>query len=147
MGNALGVGLPPGLLEGMKGTLPLTELSGDFRRRLLAVNPALVDFNYSAEAYDAVMLLALAAEQVNSTKGVDIASAINSVTQEGEKCRDFVTCKEILDRGGDVDYDGASGTLDFTPAGEPGSGTYGIQTFNELNQIDDSATRYVTVGG
>ncbi|MDQ3886098.1 MAG: amino acid ABC transporter substrate-binding protein, partial [Actinomycetota bacterium] len=77
----------------------------------------------------------------------DMASAINSVTQDGEKCSDFVTCKEILDRGGDVDYDGASGTLDFTPAGEPGSGTYGIQTFNRLNQIDDAATRYVTVGG
>ncbi|MDQ3989676.1 MAG: ABC transporter substrate-binding protein, partial [Actinomycetota bacterium] len=146
MGNALGVGLPPGLLEGMKGTLPLTELSGDFRQRLLAVDPALVDFNYSAESYDAVILLALAAEQVDSTKGVDIASAINSVTQEGEKCSDFAACKAILDAGGDVDYDGVTGTLDFTAAGEPGSGSYGIQTFNAQNQIDDAATRYVTVG-
>jgi len=146
MGNALGVGFPPGLLDGMKGTLPLTELSGDFRQRLLAVDPALVDFNYSAEAYDAVMLLALAAEQVDSTKGVDIASAINSVTQEGEKCSDFAACKVILDTGGDVDYDGVTGTLDFTAAGEPGSGSYGIQTFNAQNQIDDAATRYVTVG-
>ena len=146
MGNALGVGFPPGLLDGMKGTLPLTELSGDFRQRLLAVDPALIDFNYSAEAYDAVMLLALAAEQVDSTKGVDIASAINSVTQEGEKCSDFAACKVILDTGGDVDYDGVTGTLDFTAAGEPGSGSYGIQTFNAQNQIDDAATRYVTVG-
>lgn len=147
MGNSLGSDRPPGLLEGMKGTLPLTELSGDFRNRLLAVDPALVDFNYAAESYDAVMLIALAAEQAGSTKGVDIASAINSVTQDGEKCTDFAACKAIAEGGGDVDYDGASGTLDFTAAGEPGSGSYGILTFNAQNQIDDAATRYVTVGG
>ncbi|MDQ3151742.1 MAG: ABC transporter substrate-binding protein [Actinomycetota bacterium] len=146
MGNALGNGVAPGLLEGMKGTLPLTELSGDFRNRLLTADPALSDFNYAAESYDAVVITALAAEQTGSTDGVDIASAVISVTQDGEKCTDFAACQAIIRGGGDVDYDGATGTLNFTDAGEPGSGSYGIETFNAQNQIDEAATRYVTVG-
>src|SRR3954469_11664819 len=63
MGNALGKDFSqPGSLAGMKGTLPLTQLSGDFKNRLLKVNPQLVDFNYSAESYDATMLIAMAAQ-------------------------------------------------------------------------------------
>ncbi len=146
MGNALGEGLPPGLLQGMKGTTPLTDLSPQFEQRLLAKNPQLVDFNYAGESYDGVMLLALAAEQAKSTKGVDIASQINSVTKDGQKCTSFAQCRDLIRQGQDVDYDGVTGTLDFTPAGEPGSGSYGILTFNAQNQIDDAATRYVVVG-
>ncbi|MEJ7742299.1 MAG: ABC transporter substrate-binding protein, partial [Nocardioidaceae bacterium] len=86
MGNSTGQGLPPGLLDGMKGTLPATELSGDFVARLMQQNPSLIDTNYAGEAYDAIVLITLAAEQAGSTKGVDIASAINSVTKDGEKC-------------------------------------------------------------
>ncbi len=147
MGNALGEGLPPGLLNGMKGTTPLTELSGDFQQRLKAQDPALVDFNYAGEAYDAVMLVALAAEQAKSTKGVDIASEINAITKDGEKCTTFAQCKEIIASGGNVDYDGVTGTLDFTDAGEPGAGSYGILHFNAQNKIDESLTEYRIVGG
>lgn len=147
MGNALGEGLPPGLLDGMKGTTPLTELSGDFQQRMREQDPNLVDFNYAGEAYDAVMLVALAAEQAKSTKGVDIASEINGITQDGEKCTTFAQCKEIISSGGNVDYDGITGTLDFAAAGEPGAGSYGILHFDAQNQIDESQTVYRKVGG
>lgn len=146
MGNALGEGLPPGLLSGMKGTTPLTKLSGDFQQRLKQQDPKLVDFNYAGESYDAVMLIALAAEQAKSTKGVDIASQINGITKDGEKCDTFAKCKEIIDSGGNPDYDGVTGTLDFTNAGEPGAGSYGILKFNDQNKIDDKDTEYRTVG-
>ncbi|MGH4013087.1 MAG: ABC transporter substrate-binding protein [Pseudonocardiaceae bacterium] len=147
MGNALGQGLPPGLLEGMKGTTPLSELSGNFQERLTEQDPNLVDFNYAGESYDAVILVALAAEQVKSTKGVDIASQINEITQDGEKCSTFADCKEIIASGGNVDYDGVTGTLDFVDAGEPGSGSYGVLHFNAQNQIDEARTEYRVVGG
>ena len=146
MGNSTGQGLPPGLLDGMKGTLPATELSGDFVARLMQQNPSLIDTNYAGEAYDAIVLITLAAEQAGSTKGVDIASVINSVTKDGEKCTDFAACKAIITAGGDPDYDGIIGTLDFTAAGEPGSGSYGIKQFNAQNQIDEALTTYVIVG-
>lgn len=145
MGNALGEGLPPGLLNGMKGTLPLTELSGGFRDRLMQQDPALTDFNYAAESYDAVVISALAAEAAQSTNGADIATQINAVTKDGEKCTDYAGCKAILDGGGDLDYDGATGTLDFDDAGEPGSGSYGVQTFTPENTISDDVS-YVRVG-
>jgi len=147
MGNALGQGLPTGLLNGMKGTTPLTELSGDFQDRLESQDPTLVDFNYAGESYDAVMIVALAAEQAKSTKGTDIAAAINGITKEGEKCLSFAQCKEIIVSGGNADYDGVTGTLDFTDAGEPGAGSYGILHFNAQNQIDEARTEYRTVGG
>ncbi|MGH3916570.1 MAG: ABC transporter substrate-binding protein [Pseudonocardiaceae bacterium] len=144
--NQTGAGLPPGLLEGMKGTSPATELSADFQQRLQAQDPALVDFVYAAEAYDAVMLIALAAEQAKSTRGVDIASEINGITQEGEKCTTFADCKEIIASGGNVDYDGVSGTLDFTPAGERSSGSYGIYEFDAQNQIPKVPADFIRVG-
>ncbi|OLL70914.1 Branched-chain amino acid ABC transporter, amino acid-binding protein [Pseudonocardia sp. Ae168_Ps1] len=145
MGNALGEGLPPGLLNGMKGTTPLTELSGDFEQRLRAEDPALTDVNYAGESYDAVVVSALAAEAAKSTNGADIGTQINAVTKEGEKCTTFAACKAILDRGGDVDYDGVTGTLDFTDAGEPGSGSYGVLTFTPQNELSDDTT-YIKVG-
>lgn len=146
MGNALGQGLPPGLLQGMKGTTPLTDLAPEFEQRLLAKNPQLIDFNYAGETYDSIMLLALAAEQAKSTKGVDIASQLNGITKDGQKCTSFTQCRDLIRQGQDVDYDGVTGALDFTPAGEPGSGSYGILIFNAQNQIDQAATRFVVVG-
>lgn len=146
MGNALGVGLPPGLLNGMKGTTPLAKLSIDFQQRLRADDPKLIDTNYAGEAYDAVMLVALAAQAAKSTKGVDIASQINGITQGQQRCTSFRQCRDIIDRGGHPDYIGATGELNFTPAGERSVGSYGILTFNSHNKIDQAAIQYRTVG-
>lgn len=145
-GNALGVGLPPGLLNGMKGTTPLTKLSPDFEQRLRVENPGLIDTNYAGEAYDAVMIIALAAEQAKSTKGVDMAADINGITKDGEKCTTFRQCRDIIDSGGNPDYDGVTGTLDFAAAGERAVGSYGILTFNAQNKIDQAVTQYRIVG-
>jgi ABC-type branched-subunit amino acid transport system substrate-binding protein len=48
--------------------------------------------------------------------------------------------------GGDVDYDGASGPLAFTDAGEPAQASFGLQQFGDDNKIDDSKTQYVIAG-
>jgi branched-chain amino acid transport system substrate-binding protein len=146
MGNALGIGLPPGLLNGMKGTTPLTKLSTTFEQRLRADDPKLIDTNYAGEAYDAVMIVALAAERAKSTKGVDIASEINGITRDGEKCTTFRQCRDIIDSGGNPDYVGVTGTLDFTPAGERAVGSYGILKFNAQNKIDEATIEYRVVG-
>jgi branched-chain amino acid transport system substrate-binding protein len=147
MGNALGMGLPPGLLNGMKGTRPETKLSPAFEQRLRADDPKLVDINYAGEAYDAVIIVALAAERAKSTKGVDIASEINGITKDGEKCISFRQCRDIIDSGGNPDFDGVTGTLDFTAAGERAVGSYAILKFNALNRLEEGAIQYRTVGG
>ncbi|MGH3872733.1 MAG: ABC transporter substrate-binding protein [Pseudonocardiaceae bacterium] len=146
MDSGLGKDLPPGLLNGMKGTAPRTKLSSDFQGRLKADNPNLENFPYAGEAYDAVVITALAAEQAKSTKGVDIASEINGITKDGEKCTTFRQCRDIIDSGGNPDYDGVTGTLDFTASGERAVGSYGILKFNVQNKIDENAIEYRIVG-
>jgi branched-chain amino acid transport system substrate-binding protein len=146
MGNALGVGLPPGLLNGMKGIRPETKLSPAFTQRLKADDPNVTDTNYAGESYDAVMIVALAAERAKSTKGVDIASEINGITRDGEKCITFRQCRDIIDSGGNPDYDGVTGTLDFAPTGERAVGSYAILKFNAQNKIDEAAIQYRVVG-
>lgn len=143
MGNALGNNVTPGLLTGMRGTTPLTDVGPEFQGRLKAQNPKLTDFNYAGEAFDAVVLVALAAEQAGSTAGVDIAANINSLTQDGVKCTTFAQCRDLIRAGEDIDYDGVTGALDFKPAGEPSFGSYGVMEFNDKNGLD--TTDYIVV--
>ena len=51
---------------------------------------------------------------------------IGNVTKGGEKCSLFEDCFNLLMTGADIDYDGASGPLDFGPSNEPGIGTYDV---------------------
>ncbi|MGY1706890.1 ABC transporter substrate-binding protein [Geodermatophilus sp. SYSU D00697] len=147
MGNALGEDFTEqGALAGMKGTLPLTELSGDFRDRLMQIDPNLVDFNYAGETYDAIVITALAAQMAGTNDANVFKAYVNGVTVGGDKCEDFASCLEIVNGGGNPDYDGQSGPLSFTDAGEPAQASIGIQQFGDDNRIDDSATRYVLPG-
>lgn len=135
MGNALGESVATGLLAGMKGTTPLTAIGPDFENRLKAADPALIDFNYAGESYDAVVITALAAEQAKSTAGVDIAANIISVTRDGVKCNTFADCRDRIIAGEDIDYEGVTGELAFGPAGEPSIGSYGSLEFGEDNTL------------
>ncbi|MET0578258.1 MAG: ABC transporter substrate-binding protein [Ilumatobacteraceae bacterium] len=130
-----------GALEGLKATTPLVELSADFTDRLLEVDPELTDYNYAAETYDAVTVIALAAEQAQDD-GIAYASLINGITRDGEACTDYASCKAIIDAGGDVDYDGFSGPLEFAGNGEPLQASYGLLQTGADNRIDSSLTEY-----
>ncbi|CAN5141610.1 hypothetical protein BH18ACT4_BH18ACT4_02600 [soil metagenome] len=139
-----GGGDTEGQLEGMRGTTPLVDLSDDFRTRLDAVDPDLTDINYAAESYDAVIVIALAA-QIAGSDGIEYASEINGVTRGGEKCPTYAECLALIQGGTtDIDYDGASGPLEFSGNGEPTVASYGVLTFGADNRIDDEATEYVT---
>jgi hypothetical protein len=136
-----------GALAGMKGTLPLTELAGDFTDRLLTVDPNLGNtFNYAGETYDAVVLTALAAQLAGTNDANVFKAYVNGVTTGGEKCDSFQACIDIVNAGGNPDYDGVSGPLAFVDAGEPAAASFGIQQFGDDNKIDDSATQYVLAG-
>jgi ABC-type branched-subunit amino acid transport system substrate-binding protein len=147
MGNALGEDFSEeGALAGMKGTLPLTDLSEDFRNRLLEVDPELMDYNYAGETYDAVTLVALAAQAAGTNDANVFKDYMNGLTFGGDTCTDFASCLEILNAGGNVDYDGASGPLSFAEAGEPAQASFGIQQFGADNAIDADATEFVIAG-
>src|SRR5690606_5406818 len=106
-----------------------------------AGNAALIDYNYAAETYDAVTIIALAVEKAQ-TDGVAYADEINGITRTGTKCDSFTSCKEILDGGGDPDYDGVSGPGEFSGNGEPLVASYGVQVFGSDNKIDDAETTF-----
>lgn len=133
-----------GALEGMRGTLPLTDLSKDFQDRLKAVNPDLEAYNYAGESYDAVTIAGLSAELARSSEGTEIAKYVNSVTTKGEKCTSFKDCKALIDQDKDIDYDGASGPLEFTDPGEPSVASFGIMSYNNDNKVSD--TKFVVAG-
>jgi branched-chain amino acid transport system substrate-binding protein len=145
LGNALGEAVAPGLITGMKGTTPLTKVNDDFKTKLKAIDPGLIDFNYSGESYDAVVISALAAEQAKSTAGVDIAANINSVTQTGIKCTTFAECVGHIKAGEDIDYDGVTGELSFSDAGEPSVGSYGSLEFGPDNKLKDPPADFIIV--
>lgn len=148
VGNALGKEFStPGALVNMKGTTPLTELNPDFKGRLDKINPNLGGtYNYAAETYDAVTATALASELARSNDATVFAKQINGVTTGGEKCTDFAGCLKIIKAGGDPDYDGISGPLEFVDAGEPSVASFGVLQFGQDNTIDDSQTKFVTIG-
>jgi len=147
MGNALGEDFDEnGALAGMKGTTPLTELSGDFTDRLLEVNPDLQDYNYAGESYDAVVLTALAAQMAGTNQATAFAPYINGVTFGGEACADFAACLAVINAGGNPDYDGITGPLSFADAGEPAQASFGLLQFGEDNALDDSKTEFVIAG-
>ena len=41
----------------------------------------------------------------------------------------------LIAAGSDIDYDGASGVLNFTDAGEPGAGFYDIWHFDDTGAV------------
>jgi branched-chain amino acid transport system substrate-binding protein len=144
VGNALGENFAdsPGILEGVRGTLPSAELSEDLRERLLEVDPALEDFSYGPETYDAVIITALAAEVAGTDDPVSIAAEINGVTRDGTTCTTFAECRDLVADGEDIDYDGAGGPYTFGEAGEPTEASFAILQYGADNQIDDSLTAY-----
>ncbi|MDP9405883.1 MAG: ABC transporter substrate-binding protein [Actinomycetota bacterium] len=139
MGNALGDQFKgeKGALEGMRGTTPLTDLSKDFTDRLLEVDPKLKDFNYAGESYDATVIAALAAIVAESDAGTDIGEELADVTRGGTKCEEFAECKELAEDGEDIDYDGITGPLELSDAGDPTSASFAILEFQENNQLGE----------
>ena len=133
-----------GELEGMKGTTPKGAdvsawLPGVNEFWVAQGNPELTDFNYAAESYDAVIVIALAVAQAG-TDGSAHAAEIVDITGGGEQCSTFADCLAIIEAGGDVDYEGVSGPHDFNGNGEPLNASYAILEFGPDNRLSDEET-------
>jgi hypothetical protein len=136
-----------GALEGMKGTTPLTDLSSEFKDRLLEVDPKLGNtFNYAGESYDAVIITTLAAAMAQSTDATKFGPYVNGVTFGGDKCEDYASCLAIVEGGGNPDFDGVTGPLAFADPGEPAVASFGTLQFGTDNKIDPELTEYLVVG-
>lgn len=123
----------PTVLDGLKGTAPAVEGVADegFLQRLQERNPDLSATLFGAETYDCAVIIALAATAADSTDPSVFVSEMVGVTRDGQTCTSYPDCVELLEAGEDIDYDGASGPVDFVDSGEPGRGVYEIWEFQD----------------
>jgi ABC-type branched-subunit amino acid transport system substrate-binding protein len=139
IGNALGEAVDASL-EGMRGTLPGSVATGEFQERLLEIDPDLQDYSYSGESYDAVVVVALAAIAAGTDDGQAVAAEIPGVTRDGTKCTSFEECRDLLEAGEDIDYDGVSGPIEMDENGDPTVANFQILAYGPDNQIDPDLT-------
>jgi branched-chain amino acid transport system substrate-binding protein len=55
---------------------------------------------------------------------------MQSVTVDGTECTGYAECSELLAAGEDINYQGASGVVDFSDDGEPTAGAYDVYTYD-----------------
>lgn len=127
----------PAVLAGAKGTAPSAAPPGGaawFRDAFDEFAPD-VDTIFASYAYDCVVIFALAAQVAGTDDPTVWVGAINGVTKDGERCDTYAACLALIQAGTDIDYDGASGTLNFTDAGEPGAGFYDVWHFDDQGGV------------
>ncbi|MCO7225483.1 ABC transporter substrate-binding protein [Pleionea sp. CnH1-48] len=134
----------PQVIEGMKGTAPVppqaTQNYQAFASRFsdtwgFAPGP------FGESSYDAVYLIALAMQQAGVETRAAIISEISSVSNPNGSAstiinpNEFATAKSVILAGGDIDYNGASGVIDFNERGDVTSGTYIIWQIVDNNGL------------
>ncbi len=132
---------PKGTMKGTIGTVPSGSVDmTTFNDRMLAFDPALTDYSYGPQSYDATMVIALAAHSAGCADGVAIAAALADVAGNGgEECSTYADCVALLDAGTDIDYMGVTGGVDFNEFGDLLEGTISINEYT-------SNTEYKEIG-
>ena len=135
-------------LAGMPGTYvaaaPENDASRIWTADFLAEHEALPQLPYVKEAYDATIALALAAQAAASTDGGAIRDQLRPIGGSGglvvipgvESLREGLTAAAS---GEAVNYQGASGDLEWDEHGDSTSGYIGIWQFTETGGLEDTA--------
>jgi branched-chain amino acid transport system substrate-binding protein/neutral amino acid transport system substrate-binding protein len=91
---------------------------------------------FDPNTWDAAAVLALAAEAAQSNEGTAIRDALNEVANApGEPVSDVCQALELVREGTDIDYQGASGTVDFNAEGDV-VGSYDVWTVTDEGAIE-----------
>ena len=118
----------PSVLDGMLGISQTAKGTSTFKERL--TEQAGDYLAYGAEAYDCVILLALAARIVGDpSDGEAMMAALASLTHDGEECATYAECAALIDEGRDIDYSGVSGPINLSKEGDPTVAVYSIHTW------------------
>lgn len=95
---------------------------------------------FTAEAYDAALIAALASEAAASTNPSDLASRIVDVSKGGEAVGSYQAGVDALGNDTEINYEGASGPVDFTDKGNIRSPFAVFQgnggSWEQINQIN-----------
>jgi len=107
-------------------SLPTTEASS-FDERYKKAFGQLPPQPFIKEAYDAVYLIALAAEKAGSTDPVKIRDALRDVANApgetvGPGTDNFKKAVQLIKSGKDINYEGVTGPIEFDAKGDPAVG-------------------------
>ncbi|HEY7966197.1 MAG TPA: ABC transporter substrate-binding protein [Solirubrobacteraceae bacterium] len=101
-------------LVSIYGTSVSGKAADEFNKQFAATfkgQQPLANANY---AYDAVISLALAQDYAKTSDGAKVAAAMKKVTNPpGTACFTYATCKALITAGKKINYEGASGSLDY----------------------------------
>ncbi len=129
-------------LEGSIGTSPQartdTKAYQSFVQAYEAAYGEVPPTPYIDTAYDAAFLLALAIQKAGSTDGTAIRDALRQVANPpGTEILpgEWAKAVELLKKGEDINYTGASGSLDFDENGDV-AGTFAHWTFKGGKIVD-----------
>lgn len=92
---------------------------------------------FSAHTWDAMTLFSLAATAAESSERSAIAEQMREVAEEpGAECQSFEECRDLLEDGEDIDYEGASSSIEWDDNGNIIAG-FGIFRYGdgEMNQV------------
>jgi branched-chain amino acid transport system substrate-binding protein len=132
-----------GTLEGAKGVIAGVKPDPAFLKRLQGVDPAVTDATYAAETYDAVVLLALAAQSGRSDSPATIAATLPTVTQGPQECDSVQACMGALAESRRVNYKGAAGLYKLRGDGSPTTGSFAVATYGADNEPGVAQATYV----
>ena len=132
----------PGSPEELNGLTVYGASGGDeFNQRLSETVGGNIIFG--GQAYDCVVILALAALAAGSDDGPELIAVVPDITRGGQKCTSFGGCAALLADGVDIDYDGASGPVELDDVGDTTVGRYAIAEVRngilEVVKIEDVA--------
>ncbi|MGD9703920.1 MAG: ABC transporter substrate-binding protein [Acidimicrobiia bacterium] len=128
----------PAFLERLRGVAPSAESTSQAFNGAFAERFPDTPTEYAAYAYDCTILLALAATAAGSDDPDQIARFMASVSRSGSPCTTFAECSQLLGEGRNVDYVGASGSVELDDQGDVQGGTFKVFRF-EPSGMDVSA--------
>ncbi|HEX6602739.1 MAG TPA: ABC transporter substrate-binding protein, partial [Solirubrobacterales bacterium] len=133
----------PEITEGMQGTAPgaFSGEAPDAFDKLFEGAPGPPRNLFDANVFDNVILCYLGAVAAGSTEGPEIAEALPDVTAPGGQkytYEELSQAIEALEKGEDIDYEGASGPIDWEENGDLSRYIYDISEFKggKLEKVD-----------
>jgi ABC-type branched-subunit amino acid transport system substrate-binding protein len=120
--------LGPANFEGMYGTAPRATFTAEFSSAYEAEYGEPPPLPYIAETYDAVVSIALAAAAAGSTDSAAIRDALRGVVcppgpSIGAGATEVDSGLQLAGAGEHLDYEGGTGSLEFTEYGDGARGT------------------------
>ncbi|MBQ1082747.1 MULTISPECIES: ABC transporter substrate-binding protein [unclassified Nocardiopsis] len=121
----------PDVVTGVTGVAPGAD-NPEFNEGLRAFDSELDVFQFAPQVFDCVTAIALAAESAGSVSPADYVEHLPEISRpDGTECGSFEECRDLLNDGEEIDFQGTSGNIDFDDNGDPTSATFEVFHFGD----------------